>query len=219
MSQDDRKFPKLKPAPSDEPIQLVPGQDDEDDRTSFRAKRSRKAPSSASDQTPLDGVPPVEQEQDEAADNNDVPITQALRWALDSMHEPAMASADWLARDIDPSQPSATALLTNPNITLTQVQQAKSVFKTMRIVGEKAADRRVGARMYAAAIAAGIVRFDRKVSTQSESALKRGFEGLLDDRRMPQELRDLAGKALARLKELGANGALGTGSRRRSQSA
>jgi hypothetical protein len=71
----------------------------------------------------------------------------------------------------------------------------------MRIVGEKSADRRIGARMYAAAIAAGMVRFGRKVSTQSDAALRKGFQGLLDDRRMPGPLRDLAGLALCSLKD------------------
>ena len=124
-------------------------------------------------------------------------LSDALRWALDAMHYPAMTSADWLARDIDPDQPSAAAFLSNPQITLRQVKQAKSVFKTLRIVGETSADRRIGARMYAAAIAAGIVRFDTRVSTQSDRAVHRGLQSLLDDRSMPTPLRDLAGSALS----------------------
>ncbi len=126
-------------------------------------------------------------------------MSDILRWALDSIHEPALAAADWLARDIDPDQPSATALLTSPAITFDQVKQAKSVFKTMRIVGEKSADRRVGARMYAAAIAAALVRHKQFITSQSDDALKRAFQGLLDDRRMPGPLRDLAGMALCAL--------------------
>src|SRR6185503_2261114 len=114
----------------------------------------------------------------------------ALRAALDSMQDPAMASADWLAHDIDSGAGSAVELLTNPEITIEQVRQAKAVFKTMRIVGEKSADRRVGARMYAAAIAAGMVRHDERVSKQSNAALRRGFQALLDDRKMPAALRD-----------------------------
>jgi hypothetical protein len=77
-------------------------------------------------------------------------LSDALRWALDAMHYPAMTSADWLARDIDPEQPTAAAFLTNPDLTLGQIKQAKSVFKTLRIVGETSAERRIGARMYAA---------------------------------------------------------------------
>jgi hypothetical protein len=128
-------------------------------------------------------------------------MSDMLHWALDSMHEPAIAAADWLARDIVPDQVSAAALLSNPRITLAQVKQAKSVFKTMRIVGEKSADRRVGARMYAAAIAAGLVRHGKLVTRQSDTALQRGFQGLLDDHRMPTALRDLAGMALCTLQE------------------
>jgi len=131
----------------------------------------------------------------------DETVCDTLRWALDALQHPAIAAADWLARDIDPNQPSATAMLSNPQITLAQVRQAKTVFKTMRIVGEKSADRRVGARMYTAAIAAGLVRHGKMVSTQSEAALKRGFQALLDDRRMPMPLRDLAGMALCALDE------------------
>jgi hypothetical protein len=129
-------------------------------------------------------------------------VGEALRWAIDSMQQPAMAAADWLALDIDPAQPTAVALLTNPKITLTQVRQAKTVFKTMRIVGEKSADRRIGARMYAAAIAAALVFHGKRISAQSDRALKKGFQGLLDDRRMPMPLRDLAGKALCVLTDL-----------------
>lgn len=128
-------------------------------------------------------------------------MSDMLNWALDSIHEPSIAAADWLARDIDPEQPTATSLLSDPTITLVKVKQAKSVFKTMRIVGEKSADRRIGARMYAAAIAAGLVRHRTLVSRQSNEALNRGFQGLLDDHRMPSQLRDLAGMALCVLKE------------------
>ena len=128
-------------------------------------------------------------------------LSDALRWALDAMHYPAMTSADWLARDIDPEQPSAAAFMTNPAITLRQVKQAKSVFKTLRIVGETSAEPRIGARMYVAAIAAGIVRFDTRVSTQSDRAVRKGLQALLDDRAMPMPLRDLAGSALCVLND------------------
>jgi hypothetical protein len=135
-------------------------------------------------------------------DSSGETMEDALRWALESMSQPSMTAADWLARDIDPSQPTVVGLLTNPKLTLTQVRQAKTVFKTMRIVGETSADRRIGARMYAAAIAAALARFRVRISTQSDVALKRGFQGLLDDRSMPMPLRDIAGTALVVLAEL-----------------
>lgn len=193
-----------------EPLRLEPDDPDEieNNPSVFRARaKSRSAESNgrhsahaASDQTKTE-MPA--QGQASAASN-----AEPLQWALDALHQPAMASADWLARDIDPAHPTAVDLLSNPSITIEQVRQAKAVFKTMRIVGEKAADRRVGARMYAAAIAAGLVRFKRRISTQSDEALKRGFQGLLDDRRMPQPLRDLAGQALCVLAELNGRDAL-----------
>lgn len=123
-------------------------------------------------------------------------LGEALRWALDSSVDPAQASADWLARDIDESMPSAQALLTNEDVTLNQLRKAKSAFKTMRIVGETSADRRLGARLYAAAIAAGLVRHGKRISGQSDAALERAFESLIDDREMSEDLRTMAGKAL-----------------------
>jgi hypothetical protein len=133
--------------------------------------------------------------------NGNTQLSDALRWALEAMQSPSMASADWLAMDIDPHAPSATALLSDPNITLDQVRKAKSVFKTMRIVGETSSDRRIGARMYAAAIAAGILRHGKRVSRQSDRAITRALQGLVDDRRMPPELSQLAGMALCVLKD------------------
>jgi hypothetical protein len=183
----------------DAPLELVPDDPDDplDESTMYRPRRLRQSP------TPrVNGEhkkPNSEIRGEQSKESTSGSMGDALQWALDALHHPALASADWLARDIDPSQPSAAAMLTNPGITLEQIRQAKAAFKTMRIVGEKAADRRIGARMYAAAIAAGLVRFNRKISTQSDEALKRGFEGLLDDRRMPQQLRDLAGNALSLL--------------------
>lgn len=187
----------------DVPLDLEPD-DDDDERAKliFRPSPLWKdaSPPDANDETKHDSTA-------EAISSGGAPVPpasvgEALRWAIDSLQQPSMAAADWLARDIDPAQPTAVALLTNPKITLTQVRQAKTVFKTMRIVGEKSADRRVGARMYAAAIAAALVYHGKRISAQSDRALKKGFQGLLDDRRMPMPLRDLAGKALCVLNDL-----------------
>ena len=182
----------------EQPIQIEPDDPNEilDDHTIFRRKARPYQ-----DLSELKREPAQEKHADDCAQSSSMQ-GQALQWALDVMHEPAMAAADWLARDIDPSQPSAVALLTNPDITLAQIRQAKSVFKTMRIVGEKAADRRTGARMYAVAIAAALVRFGEKISTQSNDALDRGFQGVINDRRMPEEFRNMAGKAICVLRDL-----------------
>lgn len=177
----------------DQPLRLVPD-DPEEERFEWRLG---KRPSN-SEAARMNDTTKTEPSPSASASSAGEP----LQWALDSLHEPAMASADWLARDIDSKHSTAAQLLGDPSITLEQVRQAKAAFKTMRIVGEKSADRRVGARMYAAAIAVALVRFKKRISTQSDEALKRGFKGLLDDRRMPQSLRDLAGQALCVLAEM-----------------
>ncbi|HVP73523.1 MAG TPA: hypothetical protein VMS30_07285 [Phycisphaerales bacterium] len=214
--QDDRPL-AAPPEADDRPLELEP--DDEEERTGYGVNWSQRVSRKLHDEQALNASSAADGTKHDAAhetaiEANDVSIadrsvmgaeaghmSDILRWALDSLHEPAIAAADWLARDIDPEQPTATALLTNPKITLLQVKQAKSVFKTMRIVGEKSADRRVGARMYAAAIAAGLVRHHCLISRQTPDALKRGFERLLDDQRMPQPLRDMAGMAICALDE------------------
>jgi len=129
-------------------------------------------------------------------------LSDALQWALDTSTDPAMASADWLAMDIDESRPSAVALLTDSAVTLSQLRKAKSVYKTMRMVGETAADRRLGARLYAAAIAAALIWHGRRISRQSDAALRRAFQSLLDDEELPAALREMAGKALCVLEEM-----------------
>jgi hypothetical protein len=113
-----------------------------------------------------------------------------------------MASADWLAADIDPTCTSAVSLLTAETVSLADLRKAKSAYKTMRVVGETAADRRMGARLYAACIAAALIRHGRRISRQSDAALHRAFSGLLDDASMPHPLRDIAGKALCVLQEM-----------------
>ena len=187
----------------DVPLDLEPD-DDDDERSKLVFRTSplwkESAPAGGNDETKHDSTA-------DAFPSGGAPVPpasvgEALRWAIDALQQPAMAAADWLARDIDPTQPTAVSLLTNPKITLTQVRQAKTVFKTMRIVGEKSADRRIGARMYAASIAAALVFHGKRISAQSDRALKKGFQGVLDDRRMPMPLRDLAGKALCVLNDL-----------------
>ena len=130
-------------------------------------------------------------------------LATAMRWALDLAADPANSVADWLASDIDPDHPTAESLLTDPSVSLPELRQAKSAYTTLRIVGERSDDRRLGARLYAAAIAAGIVHHHRRISRQSDEALKRAFNGLLDDENMPEPLRNLAGRALTIMNQAG----------------
>jgi hypothetical protein len=128
-------------------------------------------------------------------------MVAALRWALEASLDPAMATADWLAQDIDPRAAGAVALLTSQHTPLEHLRKAKSSFKTMRLVGETRADRRLGARLYLAAIAAARVHHGAAISRQSEKALARALESLLEDQHAPQPLRSLAGMALSAMRQ------------------
>ncbi len=126
-------------------------------------------------------------------------LSDVLRSAVEAAADPAMSAADWLARDIDPSRPSAVQLLGSPDTPLDHLRKAKDVYKTMRVLGETSADRRVGARLYAAAIASALVHHGRRISRQSHAALTRAMLGLRDDKQMPTALHTLAGMALCEL--------------------
>ena len=128
-------------------------------------------------------------------------LSDALRSAVESTVDPAMAAADWLARDIHPDCTSAVDLLTDTTASLETLQKAKDVYKTMRILGETPADRRLAARLYAASIGAALIVHETRISRQSDSALKRGLQSLQDDAEAPDPLRKLAGTALCALAE------------------
>ena len=126
-------------------------------------------------------------------------LTDVLRSAVEASVDPAMAAADWLARDIDPRQPSAVVLLTDPKTSINKLKKAKDVYKTMRILGESSADRRLAARLYAASIAAALAHHGTRISRQSDTALRRALESLHEDTEIPDPLRHLAGKAICEL--------------------
>ena len=126
-------------------------------------------------------------------------LSEVFRTAMKSSADPAMATADWLAADIDPARATAAELLTDPTISLDNLRKAKDVYKTMRILGETADDRCVAANLYAASIGAALLFHGERISRQSDSALHRGLESLQSDRKMPQPLRDLARAGLGAL--------------------
>lgn len=124
-------------------------------------------------------------------------FNEALRWALEEQRDPAMASADWLVRDIDPDCGSAVTLLCDESTPLEHLKRAKDAFKTMRIVGETAADRSLASRLYLASIAAALVRYDTRISQQSDRALLRGLESMARDTQIHSDLRVLGQEALS----------------------
>jgi hypothetical protein len=79
------------------------------------------------------------------------------------------------------------------------LRKAKSAFKTMRILGETVADRRLGARLYLAAIASALVHHQQRISRQSDAALMRALDRLAIDRAVDARLQQLAGTAICSL--------------------
>ena len=130
-------------------------------------------------------------------------LSEVLRSAQEVSADPAMAAADWLARDIDPQYSTAVELLTDTGVSIENLRKAKDVYKTMRILGESSTDRRVAARLYAATIGAGLIHHGKRISRQSDAALTRGLEALQADMEMPEPLRRLAEAALIMLEAPG----------------
>ena len=124
----------------------------------------------------------------------------ALGWAAACGPEDAMASVNWLAADASPDHRTAEALLSDPDAPLEALLSAKNAFKTLRVVGETADERRQGARWYAATIAAGLVHHRRRISAQSDQALDPALADLVDDTDMPPTIRELAVRALFRIR-------------------
>ncbi|MFK7959338.1 MAG: hypothetical protein AB8G96_02345 [Phycisphaerales bacterium] len=123
-----------------------------------------------------------------------------MRWAMDLGADAAMASVNWLAADIDSARPTAEALLTNPDVPVKHLLAAKRAYKTLRIVGETSDERLLGARWYAATIAAGIIHRGELITSQSDGALDRAFSALVDEPEMPVTVRELVVRALFRLR-------------------
>lgn len=124
----------------------------------------------------------------------------AMRWAMDVGSDAAMASVNWLAADIDPKRPTAESLLVDTDVSVKNLLAAKRAYKTLRMVGETSDERQLGARWYAATIAAGMIHRDTLITSQSDAALDRAFSSLVDDPTMPPMVRELVVRALFRLR-------------------
>jgi hypothetical protein len=127
-------------------------------------------------------------------------LPTAFRWALDAAADPGRAAADWIAREIVTTAPSAASAIASSTTTLEQLIGLKVAFKALRSGAVTAIERNRAARLYAASIAAGIVRFDVRISRQTDHALRRAFAALRDDDDCEESLRDLARVALSRLR-------------------
>jgi hypothetical protein len=130
-------------------------------------------------------------------------LSDVIRWALEVDDRPEVAAANWLARDIDPTCETAVELLTRSGVPLEHRKQAKQAFKTMRMIGETPADRRLGGQLYLAAIASALVHDGSSISRQSNAALVRALKRMIVDSSVKNDLRVLAKRALAVLERNG----------------
>lgn len=146
-------------------------------------------------------VPPIDSSP--AADDSSAPMHDSRRgmldWAAVAPGDPALVAADWLAEDIAPGCGGALRLLTDPTASVAALRGAKDAFKTMRIMGEHPTDRRLGARLYLASIAAALAFHGQRISAQGDEKLARALERARDDDDEPGPLRHLAIVALRRL--------------------
>ena len=118
--------------------------------------------------------------------------------------DPFFMLADWLVRDALPDAIDATSTICSPDTSLDEFRTLKRLFKHLRVEGETPADRRLGAHLYAATIAAALVHHKRLISAQSRTRMTRAFEELGSANDLPEELTSLgkaASKALAELPE------------------
>lgn len=118
-----------------------------------------------------------------------------LEWAIETDIDPHFMIADWLVRDLLEEDTDAVTILSSNSTALDQFRTLKRAFKHLRTQGETPADRRLGARLYAATIAAAMVRHDRRITVQSDRKLREAFDDFARDLDMPESLAALVKQA------------------------
>lgn len=132
-------------------------------------------------------------------------LSDSLRWALALGTTPEHTMVDWLATELVPDAPSAVEAITRVDEDAERDRRRldllKSGFKSLRIGAESTADRRSAARCYAATIAAGIVRHGRWITRQRPEKAIEALRDLAADHEVAAPLRELADRALDRVRE------------------
>ncbi|MFM7133929.1 MAG: hypothetical protein ACKO0W_06400 [Planctomycetota bacterium] len=123
-------------------------------------------------------------------------LGDTIRWAVELDGDPALAGATWLTREIVPGARDPFEAIIAPATSLEALSELKNAFKLLRTSGRTAAERSLAARLYAATIAAALVRHRSRISSQSDPALVRAFGELVADDSMPERLRELASLAI-----------------------
>ena len=124
-------------------------------------------------------------------------LRDALQWAVSSEADASMATADWLTQDADPSYMGVFGMLNDPAVPLPTLIALKEAFKTWRVMGENVQDRRTAACCYALVIAAGLVYHGKRISSQSDVALRRSLKVIRSDHMCADRVRSLVDQALS----------------------
>ena len=111
-----------------------------------------------------------------------------IEWAMETDVDPIFMLANWLVRDAIETAEGAVQVISSKDTTLDQYRILKRLFKQLRTQGELPADRRLGARLYAASIAGAIVNHGRLITVQSRIRLEEAFADFIRDRDMPDPL-------------------------------
>ena len=149
----------------------------------------------------MDEIP--DPSQDPSGSHAAQSLGNTLRWAFELDESPAIAGATFLTREIIPGARDPFDAIAGGTATLRQLEDLKNAYKLLRTTGATAPERSLAARLYAATIAAGIVRHGEMITRQAPAALARAFEELSADPEMPERVRDLgslAADALGRMK-------------------
>lgn len=124
-------------------------------------------------------------------------LSDTLRWAFELDQSPALSGATWLTREIIPDAKDPFDAILAPSTSLEALCELKNAYKMLRTTGVTAAERSLAARLYAATIAASLVRYKTMISTQAPAALLRAFTELAEDDTMPERLREIASLAIS----------------------
>ena len=97
-------------------------------------------------------------ENDESATRAAQSLSDTLRWAFELDESPAIAGATFLTREIIPCARDPFDAITDGAATTRQLEDLKNAYKMLRTTSATAPERSLAARLYAATIAAALVR-------------------------------------------------------------
>jgi hypothetical protein len=119
-------------------------------------------------------------------------LGDTLSWAFELDNSPAIAGATWLTREIVPNARDPFDAILDAATTAKQLEELKTAYKMLRTTGATMPERNLAARLYAATIAAALVRHNTLITRQSDAALTRAFDELYADETIPERIRMLA---------------------------